>query len=336
MTGRGRGAYGPVASGHGPHAPLSKFKSHAAGGGALASLTVVGGRGGLAAGVAGRLRAAHVKADVRVFPDGEGKITLDSRPEKGVPAAVVHSVSPPVDSNLVRALSMIREARRFTDDVTAVVPYMGYARQDQVFLDGEVVTMEVVASLLESAGATRVVVVDIHSEKALSHFSVPAANISAVPELADHFAGMDLPEPLVVSPDAGGLERAREFARRLGAGCAVLEKERNRHTGEVRIVGSDLGETAGRDIVLVDDMISTGGSIVKAAEFLGKRGCGRIFAACTHALLVGGAGAMIGEAGVASIVGTNTIDGWGSHDGRTEVVDVAGIMAAALEAQGEG
>lgn len=298
----------------------------------MASLTVVGGRGGLAAGVAGRLRASHVKADVRVFPDGEGKITLDSRLEKGMPAAVVHSVSPPVDSNLVRALSMIREARRFTDDVTAVVPYMGYARQDQVFLDGEVVTMGVVASLLESAGATRVVVVDIHSEKALSHFSVPAVNISAVPELADHFAGMDLPEPLVVSPDAGGLKRAREFASRLGAGCAVLEKERNRHTGEVRIVGSDLGETAGRDIVLVDDMISTGGSIVKAAEFLGKRGCGRIFAACTHALLVGGAGAMIGEAGVASIVGTNTIDGWSGSGGR--VVDVAGTVAEAVSDHG--
>ena len=307
---------------------LSKLKSPAAIGGALAEITVVGGRGGLAAGVAGRLRAPHVKADARVFPDGEGKITLDSKPERGVPAAVVHSISPPVDSNLLRALSMIHEARRFTDDVTAVVPYMGYARQDQVFLDGEVVTMGVVASLLESAGASRVVVIDIHSEKALSHFSVPATNISAVPELADHFAGMDLPDPLVVSPDAGGVNRAREFARRIGAGCAVLKKERNRHTGEVRIVDADLGETTGRDIVLVDDMISTGGSIVKAAEFLGERGCGRIFAACTHALLVGGAGAMIGEAGVARIVGTNTIDGW---SGSSEaVVDVAGTIAESV------
>lgn len=297
---------------------------------------MVGSRGGLAAGVAGRLRAAHVKVDVRVFPDGEGKITLDSRPEDGVPAAVVHSISPPADSNLVRALSMIREARKFTGDVTVVVPYMGYARQDQAFLDGEVVTMDVVAGLLESAGAARVVVIDIHSEKALAHFSVPAANVSAVPELADHFAGLDLPGPLVVSPDAGGIKRAREFAGRLGAECAVLEKERNRHTGEVRIVGADLGETAGRDIVLVDDMISTGGSIVKAAEFLRERGCGRIFAACTHALLVGGAGAKISESGVAKIVGTNTIDGWASHGGGTEVVDVAGIIATALEARGQG
>ena len=335
MAGRGRGRGGPR-----PGRPragrrrvaLSKLKSPAAIGAALAGITVVGSRGGLAAGVAGRLRAAHVKVDTRVFPDGEAKITLDSRPEEGVPAAVVHSISPPADSNLVRALSMVREARRFTGDVTAVVPYMGYARQDQAFLDGEVVTMDVVAGLLESAGASRVVVVDIHSEKALSHFSVPAVNISAVPELADHFAGLDLPDPLVVSPDIGGVKRARGFAGRIGAGCAVLQKERNRHTGEVRIVGSDLGETTGRDIVLVDDMISTGGSIVKAAEFLRERGCGRVFAACTHALLVGGAGAKISEAGVARIVGTNTIDGWASHGGGTEVVDVAGIIAAALEA----
>lgn len=295
---------------------------------------MIGGRNGLAAGIASRLGAAHVKADVRVFPDGEGKITLDSRPEKGRPAAVVHSASPPVDSNLVRALSMIREARRFADDVTAVIPYMGYARQDQSFLDGEVVTMEVVAGLLESAGATRIVVVDIHSERALSHFSVPAANVSAVPELAAHFAGRDLSDPLVVSPDVGGVERARRFAELLGAGCATLEKERDRHTGEVRIVGADLGETAGRDVVLVDDMISTGGSIVKAAGFLKERGCGRIFAACTHALLVGGAGAKINGAGVAGVVGTNTIDGWAAGGGGAEVVDVAGIMAAALESRG--
>lgn len=293
---------------------------------------MIGGRNGLAAGVAGRLGAAHVKADVRVFPDGEGKITLDSRPEKGRPAAVVHSASPPVDSNLVRALSMIREARRFADDVTAVIPYMGYARQDQSFLDGEVVTMEVVAGLLESAGATRVVVVDIHSERALSHFSVPASNVSAVPELAAHFAGRGLSDPLVVSPDVGGIERTRRFAELLGAGCATLEKERDRHTGEVRIVGADLGEAAGRDIVLVDDMISTGGSIVKAAGFLKERGCGRIFAACTHAILVGEAEDRIRAAGVSEIVGTNTIDGWSG--GGNAAVDVAGTLAKAVTSHG--
>lgn len=293
---------------------------------------MIGGRNGLAAGVAGRLGAAHVKADVRVFPDGEGKITLDSRPEKGGSAAVVHSASPPVDSNLVRALSMIREARRFADDVTAVIPYMGYARQDQSFLDGEVVTMEVVAGLLESAGATRVVVVDIHSERALSHFSVPASNVSAVPELAAHFAGRGLSDPLVVSPDVGGIERTRRFAELLGAGCATLEKERDRHTGEVRIVGADLGEAAGRDIVLVDDMISTGGSIVKAAGFLKERGCGRIFAACTHAILVGEAEDRIRAAGVSEIVGTNTIDGWSG--GGNAAVDVAGTLAKAVTSHG--
>ena len=293
---------------------------------------VIGGRDGLSAGVAGMLRAAHVKVDVRVFPDGEGKVTLDGRPEAGARAAVVHSMSPPVDSNLVRALSMIREARRFTDDVTAAIPYMGYARQDQAFLDGEVVTMEVVAGLLESAGASRVVVIDIHSEKALSHFSVPASNVSAVPELAAHFAGRDLADPLVVSPDAGGIDRARRFAERLGAGYAVLEKERDRHTGEVRIVGADLGGSEGRDVVLVDDMISTGGSIVKAAEFLRRRGCGRIFAACTHAILVGSAEERIRGAGVSEIVGTNTIDGWSG--GRGAVVNVACTLAGAVAGHG--
>ena len=294
----------------------------------MAGLVVIGSRDGLAAGVASMLRAAHVKVDIKVFPDGEGKITLSARPEAGAPAAVVHSVSPPVDSNLVRTLSMIREARRFTDDVTAAIPYMGYARQDQVFLDGEVVTMEVVAGLLESAGASRVVVVDIHSEIALSHFSVPAANVSAMPELAAHFAGRGLADPLVVSPDAGGIDRARRFAGRLGAGYAVLEKERDRRTGEVRIADADLAGAAGRDIVLVDDVISTGGSIVKAAEFLRERGCGRIFAACTHAILVGSAEEKIRGAGVSEIVGTNTIGEWSGRGGA--VVDVASTLAKAV------
>ena len=296
---------------------------------------MIGSRSGLAAGVAGRLGAAHVKADVRTFPDGEGKITLDSEPERGMPVAVVHSTSPPVDSNLVRLLSMIREARRFTDDVTAAVPYMGYARQDRRFLGGEVVTMEVVAGLIEAAGASRVVVVDIHSREALSHFSVSAVNVSAVPELAAHFGGRDLSDPLVVSPDAGGAGGARRFAGLLGAECAALEKERDRYTGEVRIAGAGMGAVGGRDIVLVDDMISTGGSIAKAAGFLRERGCGRVFAVCTHALLVGRAAEKMRAAGVSEIVGTNTVGGQEESAGRGASVDVAGVVAEPI-AKGGG
>lgn len=294
----------------------------------MASLTVIGGRAGIAAGVADILGAAHVGADVRVFPDGEGKITLDAEPEKGVPIAVVHSTSPPVDSNLVRLLSMIREARRFADDVTAAVPYMGYARQDRRFLDGEVVTMGVVAGLIEAAGATRIVTVDIHSEEALSHFAVPAANVSAVPALAAHFGRMSLSDPLVVSPDAGGVDRARRFADRLGAECGALEKERDRSTGEVRIAGASVDVVAGRDVVLVDDMVSTGGSVAKAAGFLRERGCGRVLSACTHALLVGGAPERMRAAGVSEIVGTNTVDG--RPHGGAAVVDAAGVVAGRI------
>lgn len=294
----------------------------------MARLTVIGRRQGLAAGVASSLGAAHVGADVRVFPDGEGKITLDSEPERGVPIAVVHSTSPPVDSNLVLLLSMIREARRFADDVTAAVPYMGYARQDRRFLDGEVVTMGAVAGIIEAAGATRIVTVDIHSEEALSHFSAPAANVSAVPELAAHFGRLRLSDPLVVSPDAGGAGRARRFADQIGADCGLLEKERDRSTGEVRIAGASTGATAGRDVVLVDDMISTGGSMAEAARFLKERGCGRVLAACTHALLVGGAPERMRAAGVSEIVGTNTVDG-GPPEG-VAAVDAAGVVAAPM------
>ena len=315
----------------GASAPRSKLKSAPPRGRKLAEITVVGGRGGLAAAVAAALGSAHVKADVRTFPDGESKITLDAEPETGAPVAVVHSTSPPVDSNLVQALSMIREARRFTGEVTAAIPYMGYARQDKKFLGGEVVTMEVVAGLFEAAGATKVVVVDIHSREALSHFSVPAVNVSAVPELAAHFVGQGLADPLVVSPDLGGAHRAREFAKRIGAAeCVVLEKKRDRHTGEVRIVGAGPGEAGGRDIVLVDDMISTGGSMVEAAGFLRERGCGRVFAVCTHALLMGGAAERMRRAGVSEIVGTNTVSG--RPNGGCTIVNVAGSVAGSVAA----
>ena len=300
----------------------------------MASLTVIGCQTSLAAGIADSLGATSVKASIKVFPDGEGKITLDSEPRRGAAAVVVHSTAPPVDSNLVLLLSMIREARRFVDKVTAVVPYMGYARQDRKFLDGEVVTMGVVADLIEAAGASQIVVVDIHSEAALSYFSIPAINVSAVTELAAHFDKQHLSNPLVISPDMGGTDRARKFAELVSAECVVLEKERDRSTGDVSITGADLGTLTGRDIVLVDDMISTGGSVVKATEFLRGCGCKRVFAACTHPLLVDGAAEKMHAAGITKIVGTNTIDG-GAHAGQSDVVvDVAGAVAGAVADRG--
>ncbi|MFY9301585.1 MAG: ribose-phosphate diphosphokinase [Candidatus Nitrosotenuis sp.] len=287
--------------------------------------TVIGGNASsdLARRLAKKLKASYISSELRIFPDGESKITISAMPKKGK-IIVVNSTYPPVDSNLIQTLALVSKARQFSNQIVCVIPYLGYARQDREFLPGEVVTLSIIAELLKAAGASKIVVVDIHSKLGLGHFKIPIKNVSAVPELVSHFKKMRLRNPLVVSPDCGGTARAKEFARLYGTGFIALQKQRDRKTGRVEIKTMNLGKVKGCDLVLVDDMISTGGSIVKATEFLKKQKCGRIFVACTHALLIDNAEKKIKRAGVSQIVSTNTIPG------KTSVVDVSGIISKAV------
>ena len=265
----------------------------------------------LACSISERLGAKMIKAEVRVFADGESKLRLAGGIAGARSAIVVQSLHPPVDTNLLRALCLIswarEEVRAGGGTITAVIPYMGYARQDAEFLPGEIATMRVVGSLLRGAGASRIVTVDMHSERGLEMLGPGAANVTAVPALARHFGSMRLRDPVVVSPDKGGAKRAERFASGMGCGLVVLEKSRDRKTGAVRIKTRRAAAVRDRDVILVDDMISTGGSLVKAAEFLRDQRCGRVYAACTHALLVDGARARLRRAGVTRIVSANTI-----------------------------
>ena len=276
---------------------------------------------GLARNLARATGATPVTCTVRTFPDGESKLTVSGTLSGR--CTIVQSTHPPVDANLVRLMLMVSEAAGRADGVTAVVPYMGYARQDREFLPGEVVTIKWIANMLAGAGVDRLITVDMHSMKGLEYFGGMAQNVSAVPDLAAHCRNMGLTDPLAVSPDRGGQDRARLFAREMGTDWLALDKERDRRTGEVSVRGGD-ADVSGRDVILVDDMISTGGSMVKGAAFLKGRGCGRIFAACTHALMVGEAASRIAGAGVVEVVGTNTIPG------RAGVVDVSGVIAESL------
>ncbi len=292
----------------------------------LEAYTVIGGSSSqdLARRISRRLKAEYIRAELRVFPDGEQKTTLSAKPKKGT-VVVVQSASPPVDSNLIHALSLIHKAKEHGSRVFAVIPYMGYARQDREFLPGEIVTMKVIAGLLRSAGASRIFVVDIHSKTALRQFKSVGRDVSAVPDLARHLKRLRLKDPLVVSPDEGGRERAGQFAKQFGSDFIVLQKKRDRRTGRVRIISPDLDEAGNRDLILVDDMISTGGSIVRATEFLKRQKCRRIFVACTHALLINDAEKKIRGAGVTKIVSTNTVPG------ETSTVDVSGSVARAIQ-----
>ena len=272
--------------------------------------------------IARKLKAPYVEAKTRVFPDGESKITFGRIPKNSI-ILVVQSTYPPVDTNLLQALSIISQARNVSSKIYAIIPYMGYARQDRQFLSGEVVTMSIVARMLKSAGAKKIVVVDIHSKIALNHFKIPKENVSAIPELAKYFKRMKLKDALVVSPDMGGALRAKKFAGLLQTNFIALKKSRNRNTGKVVIQSSKV-DVRGKDLILVDDIISTGGSIVKAAQFLKKQKCKRVFVACTHGLFVEGAEKKIKNAGVSRIISTNTIPR------NTSKVDISGVIADSI------
>ena len=291
----------------------------------MVKFTVIGGGASkdLAKRLARKLKAVYIQTETKIFPDGESKITFGRVPKKSA-IIVVQSTYPPVDTNLLQALSIISEARKSSSKIYAIIPYMGYARQDKQFLSGEAVTMSIVAKMLQAAGAKKVIIVDIHSKTALNHFKIPTESVSAIPELAKYFKKLKLKNPLVVSPDMGGSSRAKKFASLLNTDFVTLKKSRNRKTGKVRIQSSK-ADVHGRDLIVVDDIISTGGSVVRATQFLKRQKCKRVFVACTHGLLVGDAERKIKKAGVSQIISTNTIPR------STSKVDVSGVIAESIQ-----
>lgn len=291
----------------------------------MSKLSIIAGKSSedIARKLSRRIKANFVESQIRVFEDGESKITLSGKISKKK-SIIVQSIYPPVDTNLIQALSLISKAKEISSEVIAVIPYMGYARQDREFLPGEIVTMKVLGKLFKGAGASKIIVIDIHSMIGLKHFSIKTKNVSAIPELVRYVKKLRLKNPLVISPDHGGKERAKEFAKKLGTEYIALEKKRDKKTGKVQIKTKNLNEVANRDLILVDDMISTGGSIVKAAQFLKKQKCKKIYVACTHALLINNAEIKIKKAGITEIISSNTIPG------KTSIVDVSKTIAKVI------
>ncbi len=175
---------------------------------------IAGNSKDLAKKISRKLKANLVKSEVKVFPDGESKITLKGKLSKSK-TIVVQSIYPPVNSNLIQALSLISKAKDYSSEIVVVVPYLGYARQDREFLPGEIVTMKVLGQLFKGAGASKIIVVDIHSKIGLKHFKIKSENISAVPDLTRYFKKINLKNPLVVSPDQGGKKGQKNLLRNL-------------------------------------------------------------------------------------------------------------------------
>jgi ribose-phosphate pyrophosphokinase len=292
----------------------------------LTEISVVTGPGSfdLANKIAKSLQAELAVASIRIFSDGESSIRLGKVQKNCI---VVQSTHPPTDRHIMQLLMMAKKCMDDgAQDVCAVIPYLAYARQDRAFLEGEVVSIALVAKLFETIGIKHIITVDIHSQLAMSYFQ-SIQNVSSVRMLADYATNMKLRDPIAVSPDAGGSNRAKEFARHLNIDFISLKKSRHRLTGEVTIDESIDVDISKRDAILIDDIISSGGSVIKAAEILRKLGVGRVYAMCAHALLIQDAAEKIKSAGVNDIISTNSVPGEYSK------VDLSSEIVAALNAR---
>jgi len=278
----------------------------------------------LARKIAKKLQAKYLKATLKVFADGESKLTISGHVNKGT-IIVVSSMGPPVDSNLIQTLSLISKSREMSSNVIAVIPYMGYAKQDKEFLKGEIVTISVIAKLFKAAGATRLIVVDFHSPNALSFFKLPTKNISAVSLFAEYYKNYKLKNPLVISPDLFWKSNAEKFAKYINTTAVAINKQRNRKTGKLVIKPPFPKFSKGQDIIFFDDMVTTGGSILKAIQFLKKENFRKMYVVCTHPVFVGDAEKKIKKAGVTKIIGTNSIEG------KFSKIDLSHIISKAIQ-----
>ena len=256
--------------------------------------------------IAENLGVKSVHVVFKRHPDGESYIRLEGNVQDD-DVVIVHTTSPPQDARIIQLSLMADAAKRCgAKKITTVVPYLAYARQDKIFLEGESVSIEVIARILDVAGVDVLKTVNVHEEKVLKRFPFKAETLSAIPLLAEHFVDNGYEEAWAIAPDKGALRLAEEAKKVLGGDCDYLEKFRNPQTGQIKMERKQL-DVKGDTAIIFDDIISTGGTIVKAAEILKKLGAEEIFAACVHPLLIGDAESRILKAGVKKIIGTNSV-----------------------------
>ncbi|MBI4575696.1 MAG: ribose-phosphate pyrophosphokinase [Planctomycetes bacterium] len=280
----------------------------------------------LAERIAERLGVPLGSATVGRFPDGEISVKLEQN-IRGGDVFVVQSTCPPVNENLMELLIMIDCFRRASARrITAVVPYFGYARQDRKDESRVPISAKLAANLIRTAGADRVLTTDLHSAQIQGFFDIPVDHLYAQPVLLRYFQGLGF-SGVVVGPDVGSIKMARSFSKHLESRLAVVDKRRvsDRET----VVGFLIGEVEGMDALIVDDMISTGGSIVEAARVVKKKGARDVYLCATHPVFCGEAMRTLSEAPVRQVVVTDTIPLTQPLD-RIEVISVAGLLGDAI------
>jgi len=239
------------------------------------------------------------------FPDGEINVKI-LESVRGTDAFVIQPISTPANENLMELLIIIDALRRASADrITAVIPYYGYSRQDRKAEPRVPITAKLVANLITIAGADRILTLDLHAGQIQGFFDIPMDHLFVRPVLIDYFKKMKLRNFVIVSPDAGGVERARAFAKRIRAGLAIIDKRRI--SPDEAAVMNIIGDIKGKNIIIVDDMIDTAGTLLKAAAALKKGGACDIYATAAHGIFAGDAIKNIEKSQIKEVVVTNSI-----------------------------
>jgi ribose-phosphate pyrophosphokinase len=270
------------------------------------------------------------EAMVRVFADGETYVQIKEN-VRGTDVFVIQPTSTPVDRHLMELLLMIDALKRASAQrITAVLPYYGYARQDRKDKPRVPISARLVAAILETAGADRVLTLDLHAPQIQGFFDIPVDHLFSMPVMIEYFRARNIPDLTVVSPDAGGVERARGFAKRLNAPLAIIDKRRE-EANEAEVMNV-VGEVTGRNCLLVDDLIDTAGTLVKGAEALLEKGAASVSACATHAVLSGPAVHRIEESELTEVVCTNSIpfSEEAKRSSRIKSLSIARLMADAI------
>ncbi|HLH18305.1 MAG TPA: ribose-phosphate pyrophosphokinase [Bryobacteraceae bacterium] len=270
------------------------------------------------------------KLMVRQFSDGEIYLQIQEN-VRGADVFIIQPTCTPVDRNLMELLLTIDALKRASADrITAVLPYYGYARQDRKDKPRVPISARLVAALLETAGADRVLALDLHAAQIQGFFDIPVDHLFAAPVMIDYFRTVNLPDVTVVSPDPGGVERARAFAKRLNVPLAILDKRREQpNVAEVLNV---VGDVRGRNCLLVDDLIDTAGTLVEGSKALLGKGAASVTACATHAVLSGPAVSRIEGSALREVVVSNSIPLTEAAKGSAKIksLSVAKLLAEAI------
>ena len=278
------------------------------------------------------LRLHPGEANTARFSDGELNFQILQN-VRGADVFIIQPTCPPVDSHVMELLIMLDAFRRSSADrITAVIPYYGYGRKDRKDKPRVPISAKLVANLITAAGANRVLTMDLHAGQIQGFFDIPVDHLFAAPVFIDYFTKKEIPKLVVVSPDTGGAERARAYAKRLNADLALADKRREKDRANIVEVMNIVGEVRGRNTLIVDDMVDTAGSLTQVALALKEEGAEEIYACCSHAVLSGPAMERIEASPIKELVVTNSIPlGRAAESPKIVCLSVARLLAEGIK-----